>query len=75
MRWNFCPDCGSQISLLSVDDIIKKCEGPGFHIIGWNGQLWLPAVRKFCLWYGLNKEEIENKRKEREFEAAEVINA
>mgnify|MGYP007099633259 CR=1 FL=1 len=72
---DFCPDCGYQIQYMFVDDIVKKCDGPGIHTIGWNGQLWIPAVRNFCLWYGLNKEEIELKRKEREKLTEEVIMA
>lgn len=47
-----------------IDDIVKECNGSS-HTIGWNGQLWLPAVLKHCKhWgftiYGYEKKKLEN---------------
>ncbi len=49
---NYCWDCGSYVhGAFDTEDCIKKCDGFGSHVIGHNGQYWLPAVRKWCVWY------------------------
>jgi hypothetical protein len=75
MKWNFCPECGGQVHFMFVDDIIKSCNGRGSHTIGWNGQLWIPAIRDFCIRYGLNREEIEIIRKRNEEECRLLLTA
>lgn len=76
-RFPFCPFCGGHVFGLDVDDCVKVCHSTGHHTIGWNGQMWLPAIRKFCADYGLTKEEVEAKersqRAHEEFLANEIV--
>lgn len=46
-EWPYCDDCGEYVQGLDPEDCVKKCHGPGYHTLGHNGQLWLPAVAEF----------------------------
>lgn len=61
--WPTCPYCYATVQPLFVDDCVKECHGPGSHTIGWNGQLWIPAVLEFCNIYGLTLKSIEENKK------------
>jgi hypothetical protein len=54
-RWPYCPFCGAHVIALDVEDYVKVCHDTSFHTIGSNGQMWLPAIRKFCAEYGNTK--------------------
>jgi len=40
----WCDKCGCWVDFIFEDNYLKRCEGPGIHLIGWTGQLWLPHI-------------------------------